>query len=85
MTRTVVFLQAPSVLEEPPGARHHWTVHPKRTRRSTASLYPTATLAAAGRRISALYENVIFHERAPFEDMSYNDDVDGGRGGGELQ
>lgn len=83
MTRTVVFLQAPSLLEEPAATRHYWTVHPQPATRATL-LYPPATLAAASRRISALYENVIFREQASLEDVSDIDEVeDGGRRGGE--
>ncbi|KZV71959.1 hypothetical protein PENSPDRAFT_751338 [Peniophora sp. CONT] len=85
MARKLVFLQALPTLEEPAGVRYYWTVHPKPTTRGTTLLYPPATLAAASRRISALYENVIFREQVSVEDMSDTDDAeDGGRRGGQT-
>ena len=86
MRRTVVFLQTPSVLEEPATANYRWTIHPKSETRTAALLYPPAALEAAGRRLSALYENVIFQDQAPLDDLSDSDNcVDGGQRGGEWQ
>lgn len=84
MSRTVVFLPALLLLEEPANVRHYWTIHPKPATRPSTLLYPPATLAAASRRISALYENVIFREQASLEDGSDVDDAeDVGQPGGK--
>ncbi|VDB83328.1 unnamed protein product [Peniophora sp. CBMAI 1063] len=81
MTRAIVFLQAPSIIDEPANARHFWTVHSRAAARATSLLYPPATLAEAGRRISALYENVIFQDRANLEDGPDISGDDGRRAG----
>ncbi|KAG1827631.1 uncharacterized protein BJ212DRAFT_1572955, partial [Suillus subaureus] len=65
MTHFRVFLGAPSVsdLRKDPAGSYTWkTIEPSLAEASQALLYPPATLEAASRRISLLYQNVIFDD-----------------------
>ncbi|KAJ7667062.1 hypothetical protein B0H17DRAFT_1162456 [Mycena rosella] len=71
---TIVFLGAPSpsdIHRDP--SEYHWrTVSPKpmptQPSSSQAAIYPPATLVAASRRISLMYQNVIFDDSKEEED-----------------
>ncbi|KAG2063955.1 hypothetical protein BDR04DRAFT_1036643 [Suillus decipiens] len=65
MTHFRVFLGAPSVsdLKKDPASSYTWkTIEPPSAEVSQALLYPPATLEAASRRVSLLYQNVIFDD-----------------------
>ncbi|KAG1742014.1 hypothetical protein EDB19DRAFT_692235 [Suillus lakei] len=64
MTHFRVFLGAPSVndLKKEPGSYTWKTIEPPSAEASQALLYPPATLEAASRRISLLYQNIIFDD-----------------------
>jgi hypothetical protein len=68
MTHYRVFLGAPSIsdLKKDPAATYTWkTVEPPSAAATQALVYPPATLEAASRRISLLYQNIIFDEILP--------------------
>jgi hypothetical protein len=65
MTHYRVFLGAPSIsdLKKDPAVSYTWkTVEPPSAAATQALVYPPATLEAASRRISLLYQNIIFDE-----------------------
>ncbi|KAG2747662.1 hypothetical protein P692DRAFT_20574627 [Suillus brevipes Sb2] len=65
MTHYRVFLGAPSIsdLKKDPAVTYTWkTVEPPSAAATQALVYPPATLEAASRRISLLYQNIIFDE-----------------------
>lgn len=73
-----VFLGAPSIadLNRAPDASYHWEHFTEQLSESQSkleesqfdnALLPPSTLAAASRRISRLYENIIFQNDEPIE------------------
>ncbi|KAG1765842.1 hypothetical protein EV702DRAFT_981279 [Suillus placidus] len=65
MTHFRVFLSAPSIsdLKKDPSGSYTWkTIEPPSAEASQALLYPPATLEAASRRISLIYQNIIFDD-----------------------
>ncbi|KAF7968833.1 hypothetical protein HWV62_29242 [Athelia sp. TMB] len=86
MSQFRVFLGAPTLseLRHPPAAYQWTTIASLSSPSSSTSLvFPPATLAAASRRISLLYENVIFGEVAEDDEAVYDESQEESRKQGD--
>ncbi|KAF7972297.1 hypothetical protein HWV62_18464 [Athelia sp. TMB] len=86
MTQFRIFLDAPTLSElVHPSTAYHWTTVASLSHSSSSKsvIFPAATLAAASRRISLLYENVIFEDVTEDDQAAYNESQEESRRHGD--